>query len=150
MEHLFEFFDLSKSLFRNLVRYQSMHAGNQHVFIVRAVEDIDLPLERSLLMHAPQEIMSHFFRRRSFEGHDFATLWIHSGHHALYRPVLTTGVHPLQHDQHPAATVGIETFLQLIKLADQLSRHSFRLFFVLIRFLVFTGVVWITRIQSEW
>src|SRR3954466_16116268 len=112
MEHLFEFVDLSKPLFRNPVRYQSMHAGNQHVFIVRAVEDTDLSLGWSLLMHAPQEIMSQFFRRWSFEGNDFATLWIHSGHHALDRPVLTTGVHPLQHDQHRAAPVGIETFLQ--------------------------------------
>lgn len=57
-----EFLDLIKSLFHHAIRYESMHMGDQNIFIVRTVENADLPFGRCFLMYAPQKIMIQLFR----------------------------------------------------------------------------------------
>jgi hypothetical protein len=71
-----------------------MHPRNQHVFIVRTVEDSDLALGGRLLMHAPEEVVELFCGRR-FKSHHLAALRINPGHDVLDRAVLAAGVHAL-------------------------------------------------------
>ena len=100
MNERLECVDLLEPLSHHVIRYPPMDVGNQHVLVIRAVEDADLALGRRFLMHAPEEIMPQFLQRGSFEGHDFAALRTHTGHHILDRPVLAADIHSLQHDEH--------------------------------------------------
>ena len=63
MNERLECVDLLEPLSHHVIRYPPMDVGNQHVLVMRAVEDADLALGRCLLMHAPEEIMPQFLRR---------------------------------------------------------------------------------------
>src|SRR5690606_6434738 len=57
MQHAFKIADMGKAAFALLVIYPVMHARDQHVFIMAAIEDHQFASRRHLLMHAPQEVM---------------------------------------------------------------------------------------------
>ena len=60
-----------------------MHPYRQHFFIMRAVEDVDLPALRQIFIDAPEEIVGELFGARHFERMHQAALRIDARHHVL-------------------------------------------------------------------
>src|SRR5262249_20575537 len=74
-----------------------MHPRNQHILVVRAVEDADAPALRQRLGDAPEKIMIELFGARLLEGMDLAALRIDARHHVLDRAVLAGRIHRLKY-----------------------------------------------------
>src|ERR1017187_74229 len=64
---------LGESLAAENVR---MHANDQHLFVIRTVEDSDAAAFRKLAYCAPQEIVLQFLGARLLETDNFTTCWI--------------------------------------------------------------------------
>ena len=77
-----------------------MHAGDQHLLVIGAVEDADPPAFRQFTGGAPQKIVLQFGDAGMFEAEHLAALWVDSGHHVLDGPVLSRCIHPLKDQQH--------------------------------------------------
>src|SRR5664279_6553384 len=116
-----------------------MHSYHQHIFIVRAVEDGNRSLGRSMWMNPPQEIMLQIFGCRPLETRDGCSLGIHCRHHVVNRTVLTGGVEGLQHYQQRMLFLGVQ---QMLLPADALAvLLSFCRCLLLCEVLAFVGSV---------
>src|SRR6202158_2811465 len=60
-----------------------MNPDNQHLLVIRPVENPDLPSSRQAARGSPEEIMFQLFRRRRFEGPDVHAFRINAGHYVL-------------------------------------------------------------------
>ena len=98
-EHLLEFVDVLVALAPDLLGDQVVHAHDEHVLVVAAVEDGDLALAGR----------SRWTRQRKSCSSSSALGLLNGDAHAeradavddvLDRAVLARGVHPLEHDQH--------------------------------------------------
>src|SRR5215510_1724042 len=58
-----------------------MYTDNEHLFIIRPVEDTDSATLREALRRPPEKVMIQFNCTRMFEAEDLATLRIDSRHH---------------------------------------------------------------------
>ena len=76
-----------------------MHFGNQHIFVVRTVENADSSSFRERAIDTPEIIMVQFFSRRLFERIHLASLWVNAGHHMLDSPVFSCSIHRLKDNQ---------------------------------------------------
>ena len=76
-----------------------MHPDDQHLLVVRPVEDADLPTRRQPLLVAAQEILVELARGRDLEALDPHALRVDAAHHVADRPVLARGIERLQHNQ---------------------------------------------------
>jgi hypothetical protein len=90
-----------------------VHTDNQHIFVVRAIEDADPPALRQSASGSPEKVVRQFFRARLFEAEDLAALRIDPGHDVSDRAILSGAVHTLENQQQCAA-VGriVETLLR--------------------------------------
>src|SRR6266705_4297470 len=79
--------------------HQVMHAHDQHILIVGAIENTDDPSTWSDSMHPPEEVMVQFPRCGDLKRTHLASLRIDSGEDLENRISLATGIHPLQHDK---------------------------------------------------
>src|SRR6266536_1664096 len=95
-------------------------ADNEHVFVVRAIEDDELAACRRLLMDSPQKIVGELDRRRDFERGDPTTGGVHFAKNRTNRSVLPACVQSLKDDQDGMRLRGIKQFLQFNKLSGQL------------------------------
>ena len=77
-----------------------MHADDQHLFVIRTVENADPPALGQAARRAPQEVVIELLGRGLLERVDLAALRIEAGGHVLDRPVLSRGIHRLEHEQH--------------------------------------------------
>src|SRR5215469_2445068 len=77
--------------------HQVMHAHDQHVLVVGAIENTDDTSAWSDPVDAPEEVMVQFPSCRDFKRTHLASLRIDSREDLLNRISLTTGIHPLQH-----------------------------------------------------
>ncbi len=59
-----EIANLAIARFVSILVDQLVDAGDQHLFVMRPVEDADLPISRRFLMDAPEKVMGFFVRRR--------------------------------------------------------------------------------------
>ena len=89
---------------------------DQHVFVVRAVEDADAAALGQALHAAPQEGVIELLGARLLEAEDLTALRVDAGHHVADGAVLAGGIHRLEHDQHRVAVVGVEQLLRLRQL----------------------------------
>src|SRR5207249_2538104 len=80
-----------------------VHAHDQDLLVVRAVEDADTPALGEQARAAPQEIVLQLLGARVLEAVDLAALRVHPGHHVLDHAVLARGVHGLEDDQQRVA-----------------------------------------------
>src|SRR5262249_52377012 len=105
---------LAEQLFRDPLPLQhfGMDPDNQHLLVVRAVEDADVPALRHLEVGPPKEIMVELERVRRLERMHLAALRIEPGHHMLDDAVLAGGVHGLEDDQNRPAVMRIELLLE--------------------------------------
>ena len=90
-----------------------MDTYNQHLLVVRAVEDADLTPRRNPGCVAPQEVVVELLRGGDFEAVHDDTLWVDATHHVADRAVLARGVECLQHDQEAVGVLGCESVLVL-------------------------------------
>ena len=71
---------------------------------------------RRLRMHAPEKIVRELDGRRRLERHDMQAERIDFVKHRADRAVLAARVHALQHQQHAAFALRVQTFLQVVEL----------------------------------
>ena len=74
-----------------------VHAHDQHLLVVGAVEDPDAAPLGHRLHVAPEVVVVELFGRRLLERIDLASLRVHARHHMLDRAVLTGRIHRLEH-----------------------------------------------------
>src|SRR5689334_6982022 len=60
---------------------QVLHASDQHIFVMRTIEDTDAAFAGRVFMHAPQEIMRQIFLSRLLEGMHVAALLVDAAEH---------------------------------------------------------------------
>ncbi len=107
--------DARNALIENIL---GMHAGHQHLFVVRAVEDADAaPLGHGFI-RSPQKIVLQFVGAGLLEAEYLAPLRVHARHHVLNSAVFARRVHRLKNQQHRVAVEGVEHLLQVFELLD--------------------------------
>ena len=75
-----------------------MHPHNQNIFIVRAVENTDLPLLWERLVDTPQVIMPTFRTIGSLKRSHHSGQWIERFHHVTNRSIFAPGINALQNN----------------------------------------------------
>jgi len=76
-----------------------VHAQDQHLFVVRAVEDANAPAFGQIARAAPEKVVLQLERARVLEAEDLAALRVHARHHVADRAVLAGSVHRLEDQQ---------------------------------------------------
>jgi hypothetical protein len=107
-----------------------VHANDEHVFVVGAVEDADHSLPRDGLVDAPEEVVLQLGFGRGLEGRHDAARRIETAHHVADGPVLPSGVHRLEHHEERVPAVGVEKVLQIAEPLEVLVEPFARLFLV--------------------
>lgn len=95
-----------------------MYAHDQHLFVVRAVENADAPAFGQVARGAPEEIVLQFLRARVLEAEHLAALGVDARHHVADGAVLAGGVHRLEDHQQGVAVRGVEQALLVAQLID--------------------------------
>ena len=88
----FEVVDLLVALGPHCLRHQIVHAHNQHVFVVRAIEDGDFAPFGYLRFDAPQKVVRQFFLGWLFEAGDAAAGGIHGADDVLDYAIFAAGI----------------------------------------------------------
>ena len=105
--------------------HEVVHAYDQHVFVVRAVEDHDFAALRRGNVRAPQEVVRRLFARRLFKRVHARALRIEPAKDVGNGSVFAGGVEPLEHDQQRVLVAGVEQILEPAQLVDVV-RHLIR------------------------
>ena len=79
--------------------YMRVDFDDEHVLIVRAVEDADASAFGQGLHVAPEEVVVEFFGRGFFKAEDLTALGVHAGHDVADGSVFAGGVHCLEDQQ---------------------------------------------------
>lgn len=90
-----------------------VHACDDHVLVVGAVEHGDAAQRGHHELVAPHEVVLAFGRRRRLERVHVDADRIESGHDVFDGGVLARGIHRLQHDQDGATRLRIQLLLEL-------------------------------------
>jgi len=90
----------------------AVHPDDQHLLVVRAVEDADAPALRQVARGAPQEVVLQFRLARVLEAEHLAALRIDARHHVLDGAVLAGRIHGLEDQQHGLSVGGVEQLLE--------------------------------------
>ena len=88
-----------------------MDSGNEHLLVVRAIEDPDPSLSGKRLFAAPEEVVVQLLGGGLLERDDVAALWVDTGHDVLDRAVLAPRVERLEHDEQRVGVGRVEKFL---------------------------------------
>ena len=88
-----------------------MNPDHEHLFVVRAIEDTDVPALRQTQRRAPEKIVLQLLRGRLLEGVHLTTLRIDAGHHVLDGSVFSSGVHSLKNQKQRPEILGVELVL---------------------------------------
>ena len=95
-----------------------VHAHDQRLLVVAAVEDADAAALGQALHAAPEVVVVEILAGRRLEGVDLAALRVDAGHDVLDRAVLAGRVHRLEDQQHRPAVLRVEHVLQLGERLD--------------------------------
>ena len=88
-----------------------MHAHDQYLLVVRAVEDPDLAAFRQHPGTTPEKIVLQLLRAWMFETEDLAALRVDARHHMLDGAVFSGGVHRLEDQQDRVAVARVQQLL---------------------------------------
>src|SRR5450759_1447722 len=77
---------------------QLLDPGDEHILVIRAIEDGDVAWPRQFLLEPPKEMVSKFGRTWCHEGADVHTLRIHRRHHVADRSVPVSYTHLRAHE----------------------------------------------------
>ena len=101
----FEVVDLRVAFRPDRLRHQVVHAHDQNIFVMGAIEDRDLAPLWHLRLNTPQKIVRQFLLGGFFEIGDVATVGIHRTDNVLDHAVLAAGVKRLQADEQRALSL---------------------------------------------
>jgi hypothetical protein len=93
-----------------------VHAGDQHLFVIGAVEDADPSALRQLAGGTPEKVVLQFCRGRVLEAEYLAALRVDPGHHVLDGAILSGRVHRLEDQQHGIAVGRVMELLERAEL----------------------------------
>jgi hypothetical protein len=113
-QQFLELVDLVVALLPRALVDIAVDARDQHVFVVRSVEDRDLALARRAGVDAPQEIVAGFLGRGLFEARNRNAHRVGATKQMADHPVLAAGIGALQHDQQRSPGIGVEQVLHRI------------------------------------
>ncbi len=82
----------SPSLRENL----RMDAGDQHLLVIRSIEDADPPALGQIARGTPQKIVLQLLRARMFEAEYLTALRIDAGHYVPDGAIFSGGIHRLK------------------------------------------------------
>ena len=123
-QHPFEFVDVPVALLPHRVRHEALHAYDEHLLVVTAVEHSDLAVGRARRVHAPQVVLGGFATGRHFEAGDVDSRGVQSREDRPNGAVLAGGVARLQDQQQAALALGGQPLLQLVELDFTLSSSA--------------------------
>src|SRR6476659_2718000 len=106
---------LGEELLRQALAIEKLrvHAHHQHLLVIGAVEDAEMPAPGQHERRPPQKIVIELERARRLEGMHVATLRVDLAHHVLDHAVLARGVEALEYHEDCPLVLGIEPLLQL-------------------------------------
>src|SRR5450759_4888751 len=97
---------------------QLLDLGDEHILVVRTIEDGDVAWPRQFLLEPPEEMVPQFGCTWRDEGTDVHTLRIHRRHQVADRSVLTAGVQSLQNNQDRLFLLREEALLKIEQLGS--------------------------------
>ena len=106
------------------MRHQAVHAHDEHVLIMRAVEDHHFAFPRRSKMGAPEEIVGQLKFARLFEAENRGPLRVHAAKQVAHDPILAGSIERLQHDEQRLVAVCIKEVLQLVHALHVLSNRG--------------------------
>src|SRR5450759_2430034 len=92
---------------------QLLDPGDEHILVVRAIEDGDVAWPRHFLLEPPEEMVSKFGRTWCHEGADVHTLRIHRRHYVADCSILAAGVQSLQNNHDRLFLLRVEALLKV-------------------------------------
>ncbi len=110
-----------------------MHADDQHLLVIGAVEDADPPAFRQIARGAPEKIVFQFCGAGMFETEYLAALGVDPGHHMPDGAVFSCRIHRLKDQQDGMAVGCVEKLLQRAQFRNVL----FQEFLILLLRLVY-------------
>ena len=90
-----------------------VHAHDEDVFVVTAIEHDDFTRRRYLAVYAPEIVVIELDRRRLLERHDAHAGRIEAAHHMPNGSIFPRCIHPLQNDEDLVLMLRVEQLLQL-------------------------------------
>jgi hypothetical protein len=96
----------------DVCRCEIVDPHNQHVLVVRAIEDDYFPSCGHSWVYPPQEVVCQLFGGGLSKGGHSAALGIHRTQKVIDRSILAAGVHCLQTDQQRTAALRIQQVLK--------------------------------------
>src|ERR1043165_6190847 len=117
-QHLFKLIDVLKTLFPHGLWREVMHAHNQQIFIMRAVEDAKHALLRCGFMNAPEIIVAQLLFGRILETGDVAAGGIDAAEDMVDRAILAARIHGLNNDEQRKAAIDVKLLLKLPQLFE--------------------------------
>src|SRR5438093_559622 len=112
--------DLVVARFPDRSRLEPVHAHDDHVLVVRPVEDPEIASGGHRLVDAPEKIVLELFLGGHLERPDAAPGRIESRHDVADRAVFPAGIHGLKHDEQGTLVLGVEEILELGEALDAL------------------------------
>ncbi len=100
-----------------------MHAHDQHLLIVGAVENADPAAFRKVTCGAPQEVVLQLRGARMLEAEYLASLGVDARHHMLDGAVLPRRIHGLEDQEHRVAVRRVQQFLAGAQLRNVTCEH---------------------------
>ena len=122
-EKLLECVDLIITPLDRLGGNEFLHLDDQHIFIVRAVEEADEAARRHRLVDPPKVVVRQFFRSRGLERRDCDADRPAVVEYSPDGAVLAAGIGALQDDQKGSLALRIEALLEKVdrlRIADGL------------------------------
>ena len=95
-----------------------MHSDDEHLLIVRTIEDRDPTTLREIGGRSPEKVVLQFRCRRLLEAVDSTTLGIDAGHHMSDRAVLPRGVGRLKDQEYRVMIGRVVKLLHRAELGD--------------------------------
>src|SRR5437763_2501623 len=95
------------------VKHLRVHADDQHLLVVRAIEDPNLAAGRKLATAAPEEVVIELLLGWAVQAVHPHALRVHAAHHVADGPVLARCVQSLKDDQKTPRVLGSEARLIL-------------------------------------
>lgn len=96
-----------------------MDPNDQHIFVMTAVENDDVPAFRRLLMYSPKKVMRQFGGGRNLEGRDPASGRVDTREDIADAAVLTACIHALEDDEQRVRVGSKQEFLQVAKFGGK-------------------------------
>jgi hypothetical protein len=117
-----ELVDLVVSLRPHRLRYEVLHANDQDILVVRAVEDPEQSACGNGLVNAPQIVVAQLQRCRRLEWRYLAAERVARPKYLADGTILSSCVTSLEDHQHRVSGIGIERRLQLTEPLQQVVR----------------------------